>query len=309
MMLTADEQSSKHNGAALVLHNLSSDLRGVSTRAEEGGRRPLKDLSVHVERFGFVVVTRSDGPVAELGRVGTRLDHVDVSKVGVVLVDLLAEVGEDLDVVWVVHSLEVGVWGESDRDFLLADRVGAGLDRLENESGSVLLGPSVLVGSVVGRLLRELVEQVPVCRLSACHTDPHVSLTGTVQLDTVKASLDGVLGRLGKRLLVSLDVLEAQRGGLLPVTLPGSAGRARVVGNVTRRDDLDPGRASVGSSQSPELDKDRSAFRVDPVSDLFPLLDVLLGVESRGVGVPARLGRGVGCLKISQSVRGRVFDL
>lgn len=133
----------------MALDNIPGKVRSVPSSAEEGGRATLKDLSERVESLGIWCVSRCGGPIGELGGIPSRLDHVNVAKVGESVVDGLAKGGEDLDVVWVCHALEVGVRGKTDPDSLLPNSIGTCLNDLKGKANTVLDGSTIVVGTVV----------------------------------------------------------------------------------------------------------------------------------------------------------------
>ena len=128
---------------------------------------------------------------------------------------------------------------------------------------------AVLVGAVVGAGAEHLVGQVAVA---------------AVQLDDVKAGVNGALGGLAELLLDLLQALDGERiGGLELVALvKEELGREAAV---------------------PELDAHRAADGVDGVGELAELLNVLVGVEAH-VHVGVRLRTDSGDLENVQGAAG-----
>lgn len=122
-----------------------------------------------------------------------------------------------------------------------------------------------------------------------------------MDLDTVKARLDGVLGCLGVVLHESVDVL---LGHLLRDSL--ALGLGDGAGALDLEAALVLQHVGAGdTAQGPELEPDEAALLVDGVGDFPPCLDLVLGVDAGHVGIAAGLGRDEGGLGDEQSTGNR----
>jgi hypothetical protein len=156
-----------------------------------------------------------------------------------------------------------------DTGALGADGLGDGLGDLEGEARAVLDAAAPLVGTLVGGVLVELIDQVTV---------------GCVDLHSVETSLlDSVGGSLCVVLDVLLDLLLGQ-GAWCRGTLAGGDVRGRdkvaVAGGLH---ELLAGDAAEG----PELEPEEAALGVDGIGDFFPGGNLLVGEDTRDVGVSA----------------------
>jgi hypothetical protein len=115
----------------------------------------------------------------------------------------LAEFGGDVreggGAVGVGDAVGVSAGGKVHADAAGAEDGYCGVDALEHEAGAVLDGAAVLVGTVVGAVLEELVEEVAV---------------GSVELYSVEAGEEGVLGSAAEGFYDAFDFVgfEGARG-------------------------------------------------------------------------------------------------
>ena len=160
-----------------------------------------------------------------------------------------------------------------DTGALGADGVRDGLGDLEGKARAVLDAAAVLVGTLVGGVLGELIDKVSV---------------GGVDLHTIKTSpLNSVGGSLCVVLDVLLDLLLSQGAGCRGTLTGGDVRRRNKVTVAGGLHELLAGNAAKG----PKLEPEEAALGVNGVSDLLPGGNLLVGENSRDVGVAAG-GRG-----------------
>lgn len=261
----------------LVVNGLLGGSGLVATSDHDGGGFAV-GVEEEVELLGCL----------DIGVSGdARLDDVRVGQLE--LGELLGQVGELGDGVFHAHALEWTPGTETDAGLVGANGGSDGLGDFEGETGAVLNAAAPGISALVAGVLGELVDQIAV---------------GAVDLDTVEASFDGVLG--------GLSVVSDEAPDLL---LRQSSRGRRVVahGDSTAGDQLVTIRLEVvsagGPAQSPELNVDKRALGVHCICDLLPRRNLLLAVDSGNVGVSSIAGRDEGSLGDDQSSghRGALF--
>ncbi len=87
-------------------------------------------------------------------------------------------------------------WGLGERDAICANNVNSGSSDVLQKADAILNGAAILILPEVASVSQELVNEVAV---------------GSVDLNTVEASRDGVAGRRTKVVGDALDILDSQR--------------------------------------------------------------------------------------------------
>jgi len=272
-----DEVSPKGDQDVLVfvflIHCLVSCLRDEATSNDDRARLS-PDIDQEVDTLGYR--TFDVGVCAD-----SRFNDVEVCQFQLLqFFRIVAELGHG---VLHLHSLEVGEWTHADAHLIGTDRLDDGLGNLQTESRSLLDAASPGIGPLVANILQELVDQVAI---------------GAVDLNSIEASLDGVLRRL---LVVSNELpdLLLGHGSRRSTALEGDIARAqdpRLVPQLLLQDS-----GVRRSAQTPQLTEDKRALGMDVVGDLLPLSNLRRAVDARGMGVAAGLRRDEGAFADQQS--------
>ncbi|KAH3658897.1 hypothetical protein OGATHE_006623 [Ogataea polymorpha] len=190
----------------------------------------------------------------------------------------VAKVGDGVDLaVNTFDTLNGRIRRQSDGNVLSANSLDAGVNSLQDQSGAVLDGSTILVGSLIGARLVELIEKIAV---------------GAVQLDEVGLGLvDRTLGGSSKLFDNRLNLRDRQFSKLVASLLGRLLG---VLVHVDRRS-TDQGKTlglvelgAGSSSQVPQLDRDEGALVVDGLNHLFPASNLSRRLDHRGVGVQTK---------------------
>ncbi|CAL4896175.1 unnamed protein product [Urochloa decumbens] len=268
-----EEPPKRHQVRVPFLHNLVPLLPIIPTR---GNERPLERLPERPQPVRDHAAALHDRQ--------PRLDHVAVEQAadGAELAD---EVPRQRRRVGVVAVHVVRERREPHTDAPGADLAGDGADDLEREAAPVLETPAVLVVAVVGAVLEELLDDVPV---------------GAVDLHAVEPGVDRVPGRLAevvddRRDLVGLE--PARFAELLHVAVEAQLGRDAAVGAGDRGGAAGLEGGGGDAADVPELAEEDGALGVDGVHDGPPRRDLLGRPDPRRVGVALRCvgdARGLG---------------
>ena len=120
-----------------------------------------------------------------------------VSEIGEPLFGLRDKVGESRFWVLHPHSLPGTPGGDAESDAILANDLGDSFEDFKWESGTALNRSTILVGTLVRDVLKELVWEVSV---------------GEMELNSVEPSLvDSFIGGVGVPLHVGVDLFDRQR--------------------------------------------------------------------------------------------------
>jgi hypothetical protein len=253
----------------LLVDSALGGLRGeTSSNKDRAGLAPDVNDEIHLlGAFGVGVA------------VDAGLDNVEVGKVE--LLEVLSQVGELWDWVLHLHALEAAEWGETDTSLVSTNGLDNGLGDFETEAGTVLDATAPSVGALVAGVLGELINQVSV---------------GTVDLNSVKAGSDCVLGSSGIVCNKLLDLLLGQGLWDWRLVVHWSGARRDQLVAVTLEDIW-----VTSTAKGPKLAPDEAAPGVDSISDLLPSLDLIFVVDSWNVWVTTGLESNEGGLGDKQS--------
>jgi hypothetical protein len=87
----------------------------------------------------------------------TGFDQMQVGQLWEMIAQLLDDVWESRNRVLFSHILEIAPWTQSNGGTVLTNRLGNGFGDFQEESGTVLDGATVLVGTSIGGVLNELI--------------------------------------------------------------------------------------------------------------------------------------------------------
>eukprot|EP01022_Parablepharisma_sp_SALTPOND_P021765 TRINITY_DN435_c1_g1_i1.p1 TRINITY_DN435_c1_g1~~TRINITY_DN435_c1_g1_i1.p1 ORF type:complete len:1304 (+),score=494.29 TRINITY_DN435_c1_g1_i1:15351-19262(+) len=248
-------------------------LRQRQVIAVVGDIDTLEEITQHLQVEAVLDLARA---------AGGAFDHVQVDQL--VAVQLLHHIAEECLRIAVGDVVGRADGGEADAHAFAGDHRGDRVHHFQQQTGAVLDAAAVGVGTQVGLVAQELVQQVAV---------------GGVDLDTVEAGLDGQLRR---RLVLRNDArqfgqfqrargdegLEAGFGEGIAFRLDGRRGDRQGVL-----------RLQVGMGDAadvPQLQEDVAALGMHGVGHLLPGGDLGLVVDAGGEGIALALRRDLGGL-------------